>query len=71
MNRKQEQTFVSDRRNYEIQMQKSLIASGQFPTCTGCEFWNRNKEVCEKYNMKPPAEVIVTGCVNYESAIPF
>lgn len=62
-----------DKRTYMIKLQQDLIRSGQFPACTSCEHWNEHREVCEfgGWNQRPPATVIVTGCVNYSAGIPF
>lgn len=60
-----------EKRNHEIKLQNHLILSGQFPTCTQCEAWDNDTETCKQYNMRPPAKVIVTGCVTFEHEIPF
>lgn len=60
-----------EKRNKMIQLQNSLIVAGQIPTCTSCEYWDKPNQKCEKYNMLPPAEVIVTGCVEWVDGIPF
>lgn len=47
------------------------IDMGQYPTCTNCEFYAHDSEVCTKYQAKPPAKVIVKGCSTWEYNIPF
>ncbi len=40
--------------------------------CPNCMNWNKYKELCIKYNQRPPAEVIVRGCESFEEdEIPF
>lgn len=36
-----------------------------FQTCVSCEHWNHEKDECKKFNIKPPASVIVDGCSCY------
>lgn len=33
--------------------------------CISCNFWNEQKEICNKYQQKPPARVIAFGCPDY------
>jgi hypothetical protein len=39
--------------------------SDYFRTCITCQNWNNDLEECGKFDMKPPASVIVDGCENY------
>lgn len=48
-----------------------MMQIGLFQTCLNCEFWNKEKETCEKFNMRPPAKVIVVGCSEHSDIIPF
>lgn len=43
-----------------------------FQTCIMCKKFNEN-EVCVKYNVRPPARIIVFGCQFFDDAgdIPF
>lgn len=49
--------------------------SDYFQTCITCEHWSEPKELCKKFNVRPPANVIVDGCDSYQdyqlSDIPF
>ncbi len=54
-----------EQREHIIKLQRSLIDSGQLPTCTSCDFWDKTKEECTKWHAKPPIETILTGCVEY------
>jgi len=45
-------------------------AEGWFRNCTGCCNWDDKKEICLKFNVRPPVSVIVKGCEEYEE-IPF
>lgn len=42
-------------------------------TCCNCSNFNKKNDadVCELYNMKPPARVIVKGCNYHDWEIPF
>lgn len=54
-----------------MDLQESLIHSNQLPTCVNCEHWNNETEECIKFETKPPAYVIVIGCVEWYGTIPF
>lgn len=60
----------NQQREHIIKLQTSLITSGQIPTCTNCDHFKKD-ELCWKYNMRPPAEVIVVGCLYHMPTIPF
>ena len=38
-----------------------------FQSCIVCEHFGDN-EICAKYNVRPPARIIVFGCKNYEES---
>ncbi|QBQ71143.1 hypothetical protein S0112_004 [Shewanella phage S0112] len=38
--------------------------------CTMCNFWDGENEQCSKYEMAPPASVILNGCDDFDD-IPF
>lgn len=44
-----------------------------FQSCLNCMNWNHGKEFCTKFNARPPADIIVYSCDNYEdnNDIPF
>lgn len=44
---------------------------GYFRTCCNCKAWDEQHEVCKKYNVQPPARVIVKGCEDHSDNIPF
>jgi len=48
----------------------ACYAEGWFRNCTGCMHWNAESETCKKFNVRPPAKVIVKGCEEYDE-IPF
>jgi hypothetical protein len=48
----------------------ACVAAGYFKNCTGCQEWNADKEMCKKFNVRPPVSIIVKGCEEY-SEIPF
>jgi len=41
-------------------------AEGLFKNCTKCMHWNFPKDICIKYNEKPPATIIVKGCDSFQ-----
>ena len=51
------------------------LLNGQnvYQNCLNCTGWNHGKDICGKFNAKPPAEVIVYSCEAYEDndEIPF
>lgn len=59
------------KREHLMKLQESLIKSNQITTCTNCEFWKDETETCEKYKARPPAKVIVVGCIEHIDGIPF
>jgi len=44
-----------------------------YQSCLNCKHWHYGKELCEKFNAKPPPDVIVYSCPEYEdnNDIPF
>ena len=38
-----------------------------FQSCIVCEHFGEN-EICAKYNVRPPARIIVFGCKNFEES---
>lgn len=70
------------RRENEIKGQDAQINSFAWPCCITCEHWEAPKhrktgeplveqETCKLYEARPPATVILTGCVSYTPFIPF
>lgn len=51
--------------------QKALVDTFTWECCPNCEHWDSKTEFCGKYQMRPPANVIVIGCVDYDAGIPF
>lgn len=47
-----------------------MMEQGYFSTCLNCHHWNDKKEICGKWNARPPAKVIVSGCDDHTD-IPF
>lgn len=44
-----------------------------YASCLTCLNWKADAELCTKYNVRPPATVIVNSCESYEdeAEIPF
>lgn len=40
-------------------------------TCLNCERFTEAAELCGKWNARPPARVIATGCEDHVDEIPF
>ena len=47
-----------------------LMQQGYFMTCLNCHHWQERTELCGKFNARPPAKVIVSGCEEHTD-IPF
>ena len=68
-----------------IELHKELVLHAILPSCLNCLHTDRHgvrimatikptdpQDVhCEKYNAKPPLQVIVVGCAGWEQGIPF
>ena len=51
---------------------KDALARGTFHSCVSCMHYNHKVETCFKWQMKPPAKVIVFSCgKDWEDDIPF
>lgn len=51
-----------------------IIANGvPYQNCLNCKHWNYGKELCDKFNSRPPADIIVFSCEHHEDNddIPF
>lgn len=53
-----------------------LMDTGFFKTCLNCEHWiegpsDNRKQICSKFNARPPTDVIVCGCEHHSENIPF
>lgn len=71
-------TIDSQVKQKDLDIRSKVIKAGIWKTCTNCLHWapNENKgaaaaEACNIYKVKPPANVIVVGCVSHEEDIPF
>ena len=40
-------------------------------SCMICVLFNEQKELCIKYNIRPPARVIAYGCPEFDECVPF
>lgn len=52
-------------------MHKKMVRNFLLSSCLNCEHWDKKPEQCRKFGMKPPLEVIVYGCAEWEQDIPF
>jgi hypothetical protein len=51
--------------------EQALIDTFNWECCPNCDHWDDGTEMCKKFGARPPAKVIVIGCVEYEVGIPF
>jgi len=51
--------------------QKAQVDNFLWQCCLNCDQWEKDKELCQKWNMKPPAKIIILGCEDWEVSIPF
>lgn len=52
--------------------QKQMInKAGVLITCANCEAYDRKNDQCAQFKVRPPVDVIVIGCEEWEQAIPF
>lgn len=51
--------------NQQSNFQREAIHSLMWNTCINCGNFNKAEEKCNKFNAKPPAEIIVVGCDEY------
>ena len=45
---------------------KTGRVSFPYRNCLNCKCWNEANEICNKFNARPPAEIIVYSCPAYE-----
>lgn len=50
-----------------------ITTANIFQNCLNCMNWDFGKDQCKKYQAKPPAEIIVYSCPDYQDdgEIPF
>ena len=54
-----------------IEFQKRLVDSCVWQTCLNCTQFDIDADTCKRYNAKPPAYIILSGCKDHETDIPF
>lgn len=52
-------------------LQQEAVRTFTWTTCLNCEHWQSTGEVCQRYQTRPPAHVIVHGCPEWCYDIPF
>lgn len=67
-------------KQHMIDVRTEVIRQGRWPTCTNCQHWEEHPGLtdeervynwCAKYQVSPPEQVVVVGCVNHEPGVPF
>jgi len=54
------------------QLHKELVAHYIVRSCLNCENFDKRKEQCDLApGQRPPAEILVYGCIKWEMLIPF
>ena len=63
-----------------IDVRSEAIRQGRWPTCTNCAHWieypgltdeGRIYRHCGKFNVFPPEDVVVVGCIHHDPEVPF
>jgi hypothetical protein len=62
---------MQQRANHLIELQAVLITATKWQTCLNCIDWSKDKEICNRFNARPPAHIIVSGCQDHFADIPF
>lgn len=62
---------MKQRAELAAEFQDKLIARQYWQTCLNCVQWDELTETCIQFNARPPAPIIVNGCRDYQSDIPF
>lgn len=59
----------------QVAVDKVIKQPQTFPyqNCLNCEHWSYKKDICSKFNARPPTEIIVYSCSEYvdNEDIPF
>jgi hypothetical protein len=71
--------WEGDTKAFGEDQQRSLIRAMIWPCCLNCAHWGSNDlgnvpprpDLCYKFNAMPPPDVIVIGCGQWLSAVPF
>mgnify|MGYP007112196905 CR=1 FL=1 len=69
-------TYTPEVAEKDLQIRRKVVKACIWKSCVNCLNWapNENKgaeEVCSLYKARPPADVIVIGCVSHIEDIPF
>lgn len=44
---------------------------GVVRNCLNCEHFSPSREICTRWDQRPPAHIIARGCPDWEQEIPF
>lgn len=64
-------TEEAKHRSYIMEQQERSLNQQLWSSCLNCEYWDKSKELCSTYAIKPPIQVIVIGCAEWLGEIPF
>jgi len=56
-----------------VQKYVTSLYDHPFKSCLNCTYWDAGKDLCKKFNAKPPTDIIVYSCPDHEDdeGIPF
>lgn len=59
--------------NLQSDLVKTITNSHVFQNCLNCKHWDFAGDICGKFKTKPPTDIIVNSCPEYEDGfdIPF
>lgn len=59
--------------NLNSDLIKNITRSNIFQNCLNCMHWKYTEDLCGKFNVKPPGDIIVNSCPEYkdDGEIPF
>lgn len=71
----------AEAKKVDIALRLRVVQEGLWPSCLNCVHWHQLTTIkdstktvvhrCSRYDMIPPNETIVVGCIKHESHIPF
>jgi hypothetical protein len=66
-----ERTTPAHEQETRMRSQELIIRLSHWCSCINCDYWLKAEELCDRYKVRPPANVIVTGCNTWTDEVPF
>lgn len=63
--------YTNQQIELRIKFQDELVEKQVWQCCLNCTEFEENSENCKRFNARPPAYIIVSGCKDYCQDIPF